>query len=131
MRFWLLARLLALAAFLGFVAAGLGFALFPQDLVGVPVRREAVFWHGLALAFMATVSVLALMVFLNPRRYWPMLLPLAIGKAVSSFSSIAWLTMYPKIDALRLNAVLDGAIAVLALLLYAWARRASRVGEQS
>ncbi len=122
-RFWLYVRLLAAAAFLGFAAVGLGFALLPGKFAGAPVGLGAAFWHGLALAFMATVSVLALMVAVDPRRYWPMLLPLAVGKAASSYSSLAWLTVYPEAGALRLNAVLDGAIAAVSLVLYALARR--------
>ena len=122
-RFWLYVRLLASAAFLGFAVVGLGFALLPGEFTGAPVGRSAAFWHGLALAFMATVSVLALMVAVDPRRYWPMLLPLAVGKAVSSLSSMAWLTVYPDVSMLAANSIVDGAIALASLALYVLASR--------
>jgi len=122
-RFWLYVRLLASAAFLGFAVVGLGFALLPGKFAGAPVGRGAAFWHGLALAFMATVSVLALMVAVDPRRYWPMLLPLAVGKAVSSLSSMAWLTVYPDVSMLAANSMVDGAIALASLALYVLASR--------
>lgn len=123
MRFWLLVRLLALAAFISFTSVGILFAVAPEVLTGSPPGPGGALWHSLALAFMATVSTLALMVALDPCRYLAMLLPLAVGKAVSSASSLMWLKLHSGPSILEANSVLDGSIALLSLAIYVLARR--------
>ncbi|MCE4600915.1 MAG: hypothetical protein F7C38_05050 [Desulfurococcales archaeon] len=126
MRFWGIVRVLALLAFLGFVIVGLVFAFSPTTFPGTGVDSDAALWHSLALAFMATVSILALLVAVNPERYWAMLLPLGVGKLVSSVSSMAWYARYPTVGALKLNSMVDGAIALVSLALYVVALNKSR-----
>jgi hypothetical protein len=123
--FLLVLRILAAISLIGFVVVGLLFAFKPGMFNGgVGVTGYSAIWHSLALAFMATVSALALMIALDPRCYWPMLLPLAIGKAVSSMASGLWYRIHPWQGFLSTNALVDGAIALVALVLYveAWRR---------
>ncbi|MEM3832381.1 MAG: hypothetical protein QW128_02110 [Thermoprotei archaeon] len=116
-KFWFIIRLLSLIAFLGFIYTGVLFALKPEIFTGRLISPDSAFWHSLALAFMATVSVLALLVTINPKKYLDMLLPLAIGKFVSSFSSLYWYIHF-NVNFLMFNVLTDGIIALIALILY-------------
>jgi len=115
-RFWLLTRVLALIAFIGFIAVGIIFASYPQLLTGYGVGGESSLWHALAIAFMATVSTLALMILYDPKRFWHMLIPLAAGKAVSSIYSLYWYRIYT-VNYLMTNSLVDGSIAIISILL--------------
>jgi len=122
MLFWYTLRALAVIALVGFLTVGLAFAFKPQWFTGADVTRESALWHSLSLAFMATVSIIALMIALKPEKYWEMLLPLAIGKAVSSISSLSWARVHTGSSWLELNTVVDGTIALIAISLYTWAK---------
>ena len=114
---WLLIRILALAAFIGFLVVGILFYATPETFTGYGVSQESALWHGLSLAFMATVTMLALMVLYRPRRYWFCLLPLGVGKAVSALSSGYWSTKY-NVEFLTTNTLVDGSIAIVSLALF-------------
>lgn len=116
-KIWLIIRLLSFIAFLGFIFVGILFAFKPEIFTEKLISPDSAFWHSLALAFMATVSVLALLVVINPKKYLDMLLPLAIGKFVSSFSSLYWYTHF-NANFLMFNVLTDGIIALTALILY-------------
>ena len=116
-KIWILIRVLALAAFIGFLVVGILFYISPEKFTGYNVTPESSLWHGLALAFMATVTMLALMVLYNPRKYWSCLLPLGIGKAVSALSSGYWYTRH-SIEFLMTNTMVDGTIAIISLALF-------------
>lgn len=117
MNVWVLLRILAFLASIGFIVVGLAFIVMPQAITGEPIGGESALWHALSLGFMATVTVLGLMVLLNPKKYWIMLMPLGLGKAASSITSLYWYTTYQK-SFLLLNTIVDGAIAIIALILY-------------
>ena len=119
--FWFLLRVLSFTALIGFLAVGLMFALKPEVFTGSAIGPGSAMWHSLALAFMATVSVIAFMVMLNPKVYWGMLIPLAVGKFLSSVSSFYWYAaLSPQASPmLLLNYVVDGLIGIIALALYA------------
>ncbi|MDM7275438.1 MAG: hypothetical protein P3X22_004880 [Thermoprotei archaeon] len=114
-------RVLSFIALIGFLAVGLMFALKPEVFTGSAVGSGSAMWHSLTLAFMATVSVIAFMIMLNPRAYWSMLIPLAVGKLASSVSSFYWYAVLsPQASPmLLLNYVVDGLIGIIALALYA------------
>ena len=131
MSFWLIVRILALIALIGFLTVGIVFAFNPKIFPGESVSRQATLWHSLAIAFMATVSVIALLVAWKPYKYWEMLLPPLAGKLVSAISSISWYHVYPGFKALKTNAVIDGGIGVIALILYVEAYRITRSGGPS
>ncbi len=126
MNFWAIIRVVSIIAFIGFLVVGALFALYPPMFSREEVDPGSAIWHSLSLAFMATVTLVALMIALNPQRYWEMLLPLAVGKAVSSLSSIAWAIHYPSVGFLKINAVIDGSIALIAVALYIKAMLISR-----
>jgi hypothetical protein len=125
---WLTLRVLALLALTGFLAVGLMFTLTPQTFTGKTVEEASTLWHSLSLAFMATVSTIAFMVAWKPRSFWPMLLPLALGKLTSSGASLYYYSVNGDyklgglIDTLLLNGVIDGLIGVIAvtLLIACW-----------
>ncbi len=114
---WLLIRILALAAFIGFLIVGVLFSITPETFTGYSISRESALWHGLSLAFMATVTILALMILYRPRKYWFCLLPLGVGKAASALSSGYWSTRY-NVEFLTTNTLVDGSIAVISLVLF-------------
>jgi hypothetical protein len=116
-KIWFIIRLLSFIAFLGFVYVGALFAFEPESFTEKLISPDSAFWHSLALAFMATVSVLALLITINPKKYLDMLLPLAIGKFVSSFSSLYWYIHF-NVNFLMFNVLTDGIIASIALILY-------------
>jgi hypothetical protein len=120
--FWVITRILAVIALIGFIIVGGLFTVYPSMVVGSPITSSSSLWHSLTLAFMATVSILALLVAINPRRYLDMLLPLFIGKIVSSLSSLYWYIQFNE-NILLTNTLTDGAIAVMALILYLMGKR--------
>ena len=124
--FWIITRVLAIIALIAFIIVGGLFALYPDMIVGSPITSSASLWHSLALAFMATVSILALLVAIDPRRYLDMLLPLFIGKLTSSLSSLYWYIQFNK-SILLTNTFTDGAIAIMTLTLYLLGRRIREV----
>ncbi|MEM2224204.1 MAG: hypothetical protein QXR02_05695 [Acidilobaceae archaeon] len=123
--FWLILRALSLIALIGFILVGLAFLITPHLFTGENIAGGSALWHSLSIAFMSTVTIIALLVALNPRIYWPMLLPLAIGKLTSSIISLYWYSMLASMThtMLLLNSIVDGSIGVIALLLYIIARR--------
>lgn len=120
-KIWFIIRSLSFIAFLGFIFVEILFAFKPEIFTEKLISPDSAFWHSLALAFMATVSVLALLVVINPKKYLDMLLPLAIGKFVSSFSSLYWYAHF-NANFLMFNVLTDGIIALTALILYSIAK---------
>lgn len=116
-RIWILIRILSLAAFIGFLLIGVLFYIKPDAFTGYSISPQSSLWHSLTLAFMATVTILTLMILYNPRKYWPCLLPLGIGKAVSALSSGYWYTIH-NIEFLITNMMVDGGIASISLALF-------------
>jgi len=106
-------------AFIGFLIVGILFYISPETFTGYEISPESALWHSLSLAFMATVTVLALIILYNPRKYWFGLLPLGIGKAVSALSSGYWSTIH-NINFLMTNTLVDGSIGVISLALFTY-----------
>jgi hypothetical protein len=116
-RVWLFVRGLSIIAFIGFLIVGILFLITPESFTGYNISEESSLWHSLTMAFMATVTVIALMIAFKPERYWHGLLPLGVGKAVSSVSSIYWYTKH-NIEFLQINTVVDGSIAAISIILF-------------
>ncbi|KUO90629.1 MAG: hypothetical protein AT713_00015 [Caldivirga sp. JCHS_4] len=110
-------RILALLALIGFLAVGFMFALEPRMFTGQAINSGSALWHGLSLAFMATVSAIAFMIVWDPRKFWPMLLPLALGKLTSSSVSLYYYSTYGSFF-LLVNGVTDGLIGLIAIAFF-------------
>ncbi|MGC9180242.1 MAG: hypothetical protein ACP5GZ_08580 [Vulcanisaeta sp.] len=108
-------KIISLIGFLGFAAFTVLYVLMPAKFS--PVMEHSAFWYALGLAFMVTVTVLALMIFLDPKRYWVLLVPLAAGKLTSSVTSLYLSQLYPSVQWLKLTVVTDGTIAIIAIIL--------------
>lgn len=116
-RIWIVVRILALLGFTGFLIVGILFCITPETFTGYNVSPESSLWHSLSLAFMATVTILALMILYKPKIYWYGLLPLGIGKTVSAVSSGYWYTRH-NTEFLMTNTVVDISIAVISLAIF-------------
>ncbi len=109
-------KVIAFMGFIGFAAFTALYALRPGYFS--PITENSAFWYALGLAFMVTVTVLAFMVFLNPKKYWIFLIPpLAAGKITSSLSSLYLSEIYVTISWLKITVVTDGLIALIAVIL--------------
>lgn len=117
LKIWLIIKVLSLLALFGFIGTGLLFAIIPEYFTGAPILYTSALWHSLALAFMATVSSLAFMIAFNPHEYWKLLIPLAVGKATSSVSSLFWFFHY-QVEFLMISTLVDGSIALISIILF-------------
>ena len=116
-KLWIFVRILSILAFIGFLIVGILFIYSPSSFTGYEITRESSLWHSLTLAFMATVTMIALMITVRPERYWFGLLPLGVGKGVSSISSLYWYTKY-NTEFLFTNTLVDGLISIISLVLF-------------
>lgn len=117
-----------------FAATGLLFLLIPDRVLilfnaisaplGMPEAPadSANFYLILAVGYMYLVTVLSLMIFLHPQnRFFPLLL--AHGKSASSLLSLALFLFDAHYLIFIANFLVDGLIAVVALILYLKMRR--------
>jgi len=108
------------AGVLGFfnsLSAGLGLAAVPTEV--------GYFYLGLAVAYMALVSALALLMFRHPsNHYFPLLL--AVGKLSSSVLSLLLFIFVQRSLICLTNFLVDGAIGTAAVIFTAGIRRSSR-----
>ena len=79
---------------------------------GPPTEEK--FWLALGFAYMVVITGLALVISLDPRRYRPMLLVLAAGKAASSLAAGAFY-LDNDVFIYLLNFLVDGGLVLLAL----------------
>jgi hypothetical protein len=104
-------------SFFNSLSAGLGLPAVPMQV--------SYFYLGLAVAYMALVSTLALLMFRHPaNHYFPMLL--AVGKLSSSALSLVLFLFAEHSLICITNFVVDGAIGIAAILFAAGIRRLSR-----
>jgi hypothetical protein len=83
-------------------------------------------WLSLGFAYMTVITGICVVVATDVVRYRPLLLLLAAGKAASSLTSLAFYLFDTDVFAYLLNAVVDGSLVGVSLLLYSLA---GRVGE--
>lgn len=119
---------LCTVAGIAFFAVGLAFVARPDEVLAglervgthlgafAPLPRHGTgFWVCLTGAYMAVVTVLAALVAWRPRAFALLLLPLAVGKATSSLTTLALYRTDRPAFAYLANFLTDGAIALLAL----------------
>jgi hypothetical protein len=117
-------RLLAL----GFAVVGLLFIATPDGVIGrlddlggalgsfAPgPRSEEKLWLSLGFAYMVVIGGIALVVASDVRRFRPLLLVLAAGKAASSLSAGAFFAFHSDAFAYLANFVVDGVLVAVAL----------------
>jgi hypothetical protein len=117
LNFWFVVRVLALVAFLLFVAVLLMFVLEPANFGGSAIADSSSLWFALSIAFMATVSSLSLFLVLDPKKFWYFMVPLVVGKATSSLTSLVLISRHYSAPFLQMNMLGDGLIAVIFLIL--------------
>jgi len=129
-------RLISLFFMAAFIGVGLFFLFFPVRLViffnglsgylGLPLAtvQGAGLYSVLAVGYMYLVGMLAFFMFRYPEnRYFPLLL--ANGKFASCFLSLAFAVALKPYLIFLVNAVVDGLIGMIALLLYRRLKRKS------
>lgn len=124
MNIWFIIRVISGLALVGFLAAGAVVIYSPQVLTGEATPPNLLLLQSLSGAFMATISAISLMLLLDPSSNWKMLLPLAVGKATSSLSSLGFY-MSSNVPILFVTFIIDGIIAIISSALYVMARSAS------
>ena len=75
-------------------------------------------WLSLGFAYMAVITGLCVVAQADPVRYRPLLLLLALGKAASSFTSLAFFLLQDHVFAYLMGALVDGSLILVALWLY-------------
>ncbi len=96
-------------------AAGAVFRVFPPAPPG-----ELRFWLSLGVSYMALVTILAVMIQSDPRRYRHLMPVLAAGKFCSSFTCLLFFAFSSPAFIYLLNFLVDGSITFLVLGCYAW-----------
>jgi hypothetical protein len=81
------------------------------------------FWLGLGFAYMVVIAGMAWVVSLDVRRFRPLLLVLAAGKAASSLSTGAFFAFDDDVFIYLLNFVVDGSLVALSLWCWVLAGR--------
>jgi hypothetical protein len=81
------------------------------------------FWLALGFAYMVVIAGICLVVQADVVRYRPLLLVLAAGKTASSLAALGFYLFSDDVFIYLLNFVVDGYLAVLALLLWSLAGR--------
>jgi hypothetical protein len=121
-------RLLAIS----FAVVGMLFLLFPDGTVRVinaagalfrifpPAPPSALrFWLSLGVSYMALVTVMAVLIQRDPRRYRDLMPVLAVGKFCSSFTCLLFFLFSSPTFLYLLNFLVDGSITLLVLGCYA------------
>jgi hypothetical protein len=125
----------ALAA--SFAVVGLLFIAVPDGVLGVlddaggalgdfapAAETDDGLWLALGFAYMTVITGICLVAQADVVRYRPLLLVLAAGKAASSLAALGFFLFDADVFAYLLNFVVDGALVVVALGLWALAGRA-------
>jgi hypothetical protein len=86
-------------------------------------KSEQKLWLGLAFAYMAVITGIALLVSTDVARYRPLLLVLAVGKAASSLAAGAFFVFHDDVFIYLVNFVVDGSLVGTALLCWHLAGR--------
>jgi hypothetical protein len=75
-------------------------------------------WLGLAFAYMMVIAAISFVVQLDVARYRPLILILFIAKASSSLAALAFYLWDQNVFVYITNFVVDGALAILALICW-------------
>jgi nitric oxide reductase large subunit len=93
-----------------------------------PHTREQL-WLALAFAYMVVITAICVVAQADVVRYRALLLILAIGKTASSLSTLALFFVQEHAFALLLNFLLDGFLAIFAIVLWVLAGRIGRPAD--
>ena len=115
--FWLIVRVLALVAFLLFIGVLVLFVVEPANFGGAVIANSSSLWFSLSIAFMATVSSLSLFLVFDPKKFWYFMVPLVVGKATSSLTSLVLISKHYSAPFLQMNMLGDGLIAIVFVIL--------------
>jgi hypothetical protein len=99
------------------------------DAIGNFTRAPATterFWLALGFAYMVVIAGICAVAQADPLRYRPFLLVLAVGKAASSLSALAFFVFSDDVFIYLLNFIVDGLLVGVALLLWTLT---GRIGE--
>ncbi len=83
-------------------------------------------WLALSFAYMVVITGICLVVQTDVVRYRPLLLVLAAGKTASSLGSLLFFVVQDQVFIYLLNFLVDGFLALFALLLWTLAGRIGR-----
>ena len=83
-------------------------------------------WLALSFAYMVLITVICLVAQTDVVRYRVLILILAIGKATSSLTALAFFLIQEGVFIYLLNFLVDGFLAILALWLWTLAGRVGR-----
>ena len=86
-------------------------------------------WLALAFAYMVVITGICLLAATDVVRYRALLLVLALGKAASSLSTLAFFVFDEQVFAYLLNFLLDGSLVFVALGLYVLIGRIGRPAD--
>src|SRR5437773_1143329 len=136
-------RLLFAGLAVAFAATGLLFFLCPDGTLGVlnaagsplgfpPAPPSALrFWLSLGLAYMVLVTLLAAQIARDPRGRAHLMPLLAAGKATSSLTCAGYFVLSMPAFIYLANALVDGALAAIALGARACARRLGHLSPRA
>jgi hypothetical protein len=83
-------------------------------------------WLALGFSYMVVITGICLLAQSDVVRYRPLLLLLAVGKAASSLTSLAFFVFDEDVFAYLLNFLVDGSLVLVALWLWSLSGRIDR-----
>jgi nitric oxide reductase large subunit len=92
-------------------------------------HTQEYFWLALAFAYMVVITGICVVAQMDPVRYRPMLLVLAVGKTASSLGTLVFFLTQGHVFINLLNFLVDGFLALSALWLWSLAGRIGRPVE--
>lgn len=92
-------------------------------------NTEEYLWLALAFAYMVVITGICLLAQTDVVRYRALILVLAAGKTASSLASLAFFVVQDQVFIYLLNFLVDGFLAVFALVLWSLAGRIGRPAD--
>jgi hypothetical protein len=83
-------------------------------------------WLSLGFAYMVVITGICVVAQADPVRYRPLVLVLAVGKAASSLTSLAFFLFDDNVFAYLLNFLLDGSLVLVSLWIWSLIGRIDR-----
>ena len=95
------------------------------DFTRAPHTDEQ-FWLALGFAYMVVITGICVVAQADPVRYRPLVLVLAVGKAASSLTSLAFFLFDDDVFAYLLNFLVDGSLVFVSLWIWSLIGRIDR-----
>jgi nitric oxide reductase large subunit len=123
----------------GFAVVGILFIAVPSGVLDVisdvgewfgndtraPHTQEYL-WLALSFAYMVVITGICVVAQMDPVRYRPLLIVLAVGKTASSLGALAFFVIQEPVFIYLLNFLVDGFLALSALWLWSLIGRIGR-----